>query len=91
MDGRRKSLGQGAREARQFDCPARVGKEKRMEKAMADGLKRAAKARLVGAGLSVALMLMMGVVAPSMAQERLDQDFGPRDAVSCSRVLATRV
>ena len=43
-----------------------------MEKAMSDGLKRA----LIGAGLSVALMLMAGVAAPSMAEERLDKDFG---------------
>ncbi len=43
-----------------------------MKKAMSGGLKRAAKA---GAGLSVALMLMAGAVAPAMA-EGLDQDFG---------------
>ena len=42
------------------------------EKAMSDGLKRA----LIGAGLSVALMLMAGVVAPSMAEDSLHQDFG---------------
>ena len=40
MDGRRKSLGQGAREARQFECRGKVGKEQRMKKAMSDGLKR---------------------------------------------------
>ena len=47
-----------------------------MKKAMSDGLNRAAKARLIGAGLFVALMLMAGVAAPSMAEDRLDQDFG---------------
>ena len=47
-----------------------------MKKAISDGLKRAAKARLIGAGLSVALMLMAGVVAPSMAEDSLEQDFG---------------
>ena len=47
-----------------------------MKKVMSGGLKCAARARLIGAGLTVALMLMAGVVAPSMAQERLDQDFG---------------
>ena len=39
---------------------------------MSDGLKRA----FIGAVLSVAPMLMAGVAAPSMAQDRLDQDFG---------------
>ena len=43
-----------------------------MKKAMSDGLKRA----LIGTGLSVALMLMAGVVAPSMAEDSLEQDFG---------------
>ena len=43
-----------------------------MKKAMSDGLKRA----LIGAGLSVALMLMAGVVAPSMAEDSLEQDLG---------------
>jgi hypothetical protein len=47
-----------------------------MKNAMPDGLKRVAKARLIGAGLSVALMLMTALVAPAMAQERLDQDLG---------------
>ncbi len=32
------------------------------------------KARLIGAGLVVALVLIAGVAAPSMAEERLDQD-----------------
>ena len=47
-----------------------------MKKAMSDGLKRATKARLIGAGLSVALMLMAGLVAPSMAEDSLEQDLG---------------
>ena len=47
-----------------------------MKKATSEGLKRAAKARLIGAGLSVALMLMAGVVAPSMAEDSLEQDLG---------------
>jgi len=47
-----------------------------MKKAMSDRLKRAAKAWLTGAGLSVALMLMAGAAVPSMAEDRLDQDFG---------------
>ena len=38
--------------------------------------KRAAKARLIGAGLAVSLMLVAGAAAPAMAQDRLDQDFG---------------
>ena len=42
---------------------------------MSDGLKSAAKTRLISSGLSVALLLMAGVAAPSMAEERLDQDF----------------
>jgi hypothetical protein len=47
-----------------------------MEEAMSDDLKSAAKARLIGTGLSVALMLMAGMVAPSMAENSLEQDFG---------------
>ena len=43
-----------------------------MKKTMADGLKRA----LIGAGLSVALMLMAGGVGPSRAEDGLQQDFG---------------
>ncbi len=46
-----------------------------MKRAMSDGWKRAAKARLIGAGLSVALMLMVGMVSPSMAQDSLDKDY----------------
>ena len=38
--------------------------------------KRAAKARLIGAGFAVSLMSMSGAAAPAMAQERLEQDFG---------------
>ncbi len=46
-----------------------------MKKAMLDGLNRAAKARLIGTGLSVALMLMTGgVVAPAMAEDAAEQD-----------------
>jgi hypothetical protein len=44
-----------------------------MKNAMSDGLKWA-KVPLIGAGLSVALVLMAGVAAPSMAEERLDKD-----------------
>ena len=47
-----------------------------MKKAMSVGLKRAAKAWLIGTGLSVALMSMPGVVAPSMAEDSLEQDLG---------------
>jgi hypothetical protein len=47
-----------------------------MKKAMSDGLRRTAKAWLIGTGLSVALMLMAGVVAPSMAEDSLEQDLG---------------
>ena len=47
-----------------------------MKKATSVGLKRAAKSRLIGAGLSVALMLMAGVATSSMAEERLDKDMG---------------
>ena len=47
-----------------------------MKKAISDGLKRAAKARLIGAGLTVALMSMAGMVAPSMAEDSLEQDIG---------------
>ncbi len=35
-----------------------------------------AKARLIGAGLAVALMFGVGAAAPSMAQEGLEKDFG---------------
>ena len=37
--------------------------------------KRAAKTRLIGAGLA-ALVMMAGAAAPALAQERLDQDIG---------------
>ena len=37
--------------------------------------KRAAKTRLIGAGLA-AFVMMAGAAAPALAQERLDQDFG---------------
>ena len=47
-----------------------------MKKAMSDGLKRATKARRIGAGLCVALVLMATVATPSMAEERLDKDLG---------------
>jgi hypothetical protein len=47
-----------------------------MKKTTSVGLKRAAKARLIGAGLSVALMLTAGVATPSMAEERWDKDLG---------------
>ncbi len=43
-----------------------------MKKAMSDGLKRA----LIGTGLSVALMLIASAIAPSMAEDSLEQDFG---------------
>ena len=43
-----------------------------MTKATSD---RAIKARLIGPELLVAVMLMAGVAAPSMAEERLDKDF----------------
>ena len=46
-----------------------------MKNGMPEGLKKVVKARLIGAGLSVALMLMTGVVAPSMAQDSLDKDY----------------
>ena len=46
-----------------------------MKKAMSDSLKRAAKAWLIGTGLSVALMLMARV-APAMAEDSLEQDLG---------------
>jgi hypothetical protein len=42
---------------------------------MWSGWKRAAKSR-TSAGLAVAVMLTAGTAAPSMAQERLEQDFG---------------
>ena len=38
--------------------------------------KTAARARLIGAGLAVSLMAIAGATAPSLGQERLDQDFG---------------
>ena len=43
---------------------------------MRSSWKRAAKARLIGAGLAVSLMLAAGVAAPSMAQEGFSADFG---------------
>ena len=43
---------------------------------MLSGWRRAAKARLLGAGLTAALISMAGAAGPSMAQERLEQDFG---------------
>ena len=42
---------------------------------MRSGWKRVAKSRL-STGLAVAVMLTAGVAAPSIAQERLEQDFG---------------
>ena len=47
-----------------------------MKKAISDGLKRATKAWLIGAGLSIALLLIASVVAPSMAENSLEQDLG---------------
>ena len=47
-----------------------------MKKATSDGLQRAAKAWLIGTGLSVALMLMAGVVSPAMAEDSVEQDLG---------------
>ena len=41
---------------------------------MRSSWKRAARARLIGAGLAVSLM--WATAAPALAQERLDQDFG---------------
>ena len=55
--------------------------------------KRAAKARLIGAELAVALMLTAGVATPSMAQEGLSGDLGVMRACGgdiwnlCSDVL----
>ena len=46
------------------------------EKGNVRRFEEAAKAWLIGAGLSVALMLMAGAVAPSMAEDSLEQDFG---------------
>ena len=46
-----------------------------MKNAMPEGLKKAVKARLIGPGLSIALILMTGMVAPSMAQDSLDKDY----------------
>ena len=43
--------------------------------------KRAAKARLIGAGLAVSLMSMAGVAAPSMAQDRLRPGFRDHQSV----------
>ncbi len=43
-----------------------------MKKEVSDGLKRA----LSGTVLSLALMLMAGVIAPSMAEDSLEQDLG---------------
>jgi hypothetical protein len=42
---------------------------------MRSGWKRAAKSRL-STGSAITVMLTAGVAAPSMAQERLEQDFG---------------
>ena len=47
-----------------------------MKKAISDGMKRAAKAWLIGTGLSAALMAVTSVVAPSMAEDSLEQDLG---------------
>ena len=49
-----------------------VRKEQQMKKAVSDSLKRT----LIGTVLSVALMLMAGAVAPSMAEDSLEQDLG---------------
>jgi hypothetical protein len=43
---------------------------------MQSGWKRAAKSRLFGIGFATALMSIVGMAAPSMAQEGLEQDFG---------------
>ena len=45
-----------------------------MKKAMADGLKRVAKSRLIAAGLVVALISMAGAATPAMAQDAFSQD-----------------
>ena len=43
---------------------------------MRSSWKRAAKARLIGAGLAVSLMLAAGVASPSLAQEGFSADLG---------------
>ncbi len=43
---------------------------------MRSSWKRAAKARLIGAGVAVSLMSLSGAATPALAQERLEQDFG---------------
>jgi hypothetical protein len=45
-----------------------------MKKAMADGLKRVAKSRLIAAGLAVALISMAGAATPAIAQDAFSQD-----------------
>jgi hypothetical protein len=61
--------------------------------ASAAALKWASKARPISAGLFAALVLMAGMAAPSMAEERLDQDLaiiracGPDIRHLCSNVL----
>ncbi|MGA9846876.1 MAG: hypothetical protein WBQ45_04460, partial [Roseiarcus sp.] len=58
---------------------------------MRSSWKRASKARLIGAGLAVSLMV--SAAAPAVAQERLEQDFGVIQACAgdvwrlCSDVL----
>ena len=47
-----------------------------MKKAISGGMKRAAKAWLIGTGLSAALMAVTSVVAPAMAEDSLEQDLG---------------
>lgn len=47
-----------------------------MKKVMLVGVKASAQVRLIGGGLSFALMLMAGLTAPSTAQERLERDIG---------------
>ena len=54
-------------------APERGGKTQ-MKKAMSGGLKRTTKARVICAALSVALVVMAGMAAPSMAQEPLEKD-----------------
>ncbi len=60
---------------------------------MRSSWKRAAKARLIGAGLAVSLMLAAGVASPSLAQEGFSADLGVMRACGgdiwslCSDVL----
>lgn len=54
----------------------RMKGEQRIEQTLSVALIWAATARRIGAGFSVALMLMAGLAAPSMAQSSLDRDLG---------------